>query len=120
MEINNSFRPWGLDKKSYIIFMHLAQFAGTITAGLGFVLPLVMWLVFKDEDQTIDEHGKKIVNWSISMFIYFIIAGLACFILIGIPIVFALVIIGFVLPIIGALRASNGELYNYPLTIKFL
>ena len=32
----------------------------------------------------------------------------------------ALVIMGIIFPIMGAVKANNGELWEYPLTIKFI
>ena len=40
--------------------------------------------------------------------------------LLFIPIFFAVAIAWLVLVVIGAVRASRGELYRYPLTIRFI
>ncbi len=119
MDMEGGFRPWGMDKQNYLVLIHIAQLGGFITAGLGFVLPLVMWLSNRDQDREIDEHGRRIVNFSISMFIYFVIAVVLCLMLVGIPALIALFLLSFIFPIIGAIRASHGELYQYPLTIEF-
>ena len=42
------------------------------------------------------------------------------FVFIGFILLFALVIAGFVLTIIAAIKANNGEPFEYPLTIKFI
>jgi uncharacterized Tic20 family protein len=42
------------------------------------------------------------------------------FVLVGILLLIALGIVAIVFPIIGAVKANNGELWEYPLTIKFL
>ena len=68
-----------------------------------------------------DLHGKAILNFRISMFIYLLICVPAIFL-------FGLGILGFIIlgifylvyPIINALRASNNQPPNYPLSIQFL
>jgi uncharacterized Tic20 family protein len=49
-----------------------------------------------------------------------IVAALMIFILIGIPILFVLVVLDVVLAIVAAVKASNGQPYRYPMTIRFL
>lgn len=121
MESNTpEFKPWGMDVKQYNLFMHLSQFAGYAVPLAGIVLPIVMWVTNKENDNSIDAHGKNIVNWVISSFIYAIVAGLLCLIFIGIPITIALFICMIVFPIIGAVKADKDEVYKYPMTFKFI
>jgi uncharacterized Tic20 family protein len=42
------------------------------------------------------------------------------FVLIGFLLMLGWTVIAIVFPIIGAVKANNGELWEYPLTIKFL
>lgn len=106
-------RQWGL-------WLHLSQFAGFVVPLAGLVAPLLIWQLKKDELPGIDEHGKAIVNWIISELIYFIAAGILVIVVIGIPLLIALGACSIVFPAIGALKAHNGELWRYPLTIEFI
>jgi len=120
---NNTFSKqpfFGMAENSYLLLMHLSQFFGFIIPGLGFAAPIVMWLLNKDNSANIDQHGKNIVNFMISMFIYYAVAGILCFILIGIPLLILLGIMQFIFIILAALKAGNGEYWEYPLSIKFL
>ena len=79
----------------------------------------------------IDAHGKESLNFHLSWLIYevvaFTISGLLVIVLIGIPMllgvailsIFARLIMGL-LVLLASVKASNGELYRYPLTIRFL
>lgn len=60
------------------------------------------------------------MNWLISFVIYFIASFLLTCVLIGFPMVVALVIVSVVFPIVGGIKASNGEVWPYPLSIRFL
>lgn len=95
--------------------------------------PLVMYLT-SEENSQVKEHSKKAFNWQLSFMIYFLILGIVFFagvfltmILIGFVIfpiaalmMFALGILDLVFCIMATVKASNGELWNYPLTIPFL
>ena len=54
------------------------------------------------------------------MLIYDAIAGILCIILIGIPILIVLWVLNTVFVIIASIKASEGQLYRYPFTIRFL
>ena len=68
-----------------------------------------------------DEHGKSIINLQLSLLLYIIISIPAILLLgLGILTLIGVGILGFVLPIVNAVKASNGESPSYFLTIKFL
>ena len=79
-----------------------------------------MWVTNKDKNQFVNSHGKAIVNFLISMFIYWFVASIFSIVFVGFLIMPILGIMGFVLPIIAALKANKGEMYKYPLTIQFI
>ena len=107
-------------EKQYAMFIHISQFAGVIIPGLGWILPLVLWLTKKDTSSYIDANGNIVMNWIISCFLYAIGATILTFILIGIPLLIALGICSLIFTIIGAIRANDGILWPYPLSIKFI
>ena len=107
-------------EKQYAMFIHISQFAGVIIPGLGWILPLILWLTKKDTSSYIDANGKIVMNWIISCFLYAIGASILIFVLIGIPLLIALGVCSLVFTIIGAIRANEGILWAYPLSIKFI
>ena len=118
--MENENKYWGMNEKTYLLMMHLSQFASVIVPGAGLILPIVMWLTNKDNSERIDEQGKYITNWMISLAIYAIISTILIFIGIGFILLIALGIISVVFPIIGAIKADKEELYKYPLSIEFI
>jgi len=107
-----------LDNKQYTMLMHLSQLAGTVIPLAGLAAPIIMWQMKKDQPD-IDQHGRVIANWIISAFIYGVISFILIFVIVGIFLLLALGICSIVFTIIGAVKANNGELWNYPLSIKF-
>lgn len=116
---NQRSNSLGMDENTYLTLMHLSQFAGFLIAGLGFVVPIVMWLINADKSEAINRHGKNIANFMLSMLIYVIISVILCLVLIGIPLLIALGIIEIVFIIIAAIKANSGEYWKYPLSIPF-
>ena len=114
------FMPWGMELKQFTIFMHLSQFAGVFVPMAGFVLPIIMWVMNRDQSRTIDRHGKSIVKLMLSFIIYFIGSAILSMVLIGIPMIMALLIANFIFVILGAVRASEGQLFTYPMSINFI
>ena len=109
------------ENRQLLVFTHLSQLLDFVTGTGGFIVPLLLWLVKKDEVFDMDRHGKAILNFRISMFLYLLIC-------IPFVLLFGLGLLGFIViglfyiifPIINAVRASNNQQPNYPLSIKFL
>lgn len=85
----------------------------------GFLGPLIVWLIKRDQSPFVDHHGKQALNFCISMLIYWMIAFISLFVLIGFILLPVLFVWGIVMPIVAAASANRGELYRYPLTIPF-
>ncbi len=107
------------DARTWAMFLHLSVFAGYVVPLAGLIAPIVIWQIKKDEFPEIDAHGKIVVNAIISYIIYAFVCILLVFVIIGIPLLIGLGIIAIVFPIIGGIKASNGELWPYPLSIRF-
>ena len=113
------FRPWDMELSTYCMLMHLSQFAGIIIPFGGIALPIVMWATNKDKSPTVDQHGKNILNWMISFYIYASISAILILLLVGIFTLIALCFMTVIFAIIGAVKANNKEFYTYPLSISF-
>lgn len=106
--------------RSWLVLLHLSEFLGYLVPLAGFIAPVVIWLVMKDDSPEMDRHGRNVVNWIISSTIYFTASVILCFVLIGIPLVILMTVLVTVFPIIGAVKASQGVEWKYPLAIRFL
>jgi uncharacterized Tic20 family protein len=85
----------------------------------GFLGPLIIWLIKKDQSRFVDDQGKEALNFQITMLIGHVIgAATACFTF-GLVSV-AVVIIGLVFSILGALEANKGVRYRYPINIRMI
>ena len=82
--------------------------------------PLIVWLVKRGESTEIDAHGKESLNFQLSMLIYDAVAAILCLVLIGFPILILLWVLNTIFVIIASVKASEGQLYRYPFTIRFI
>jgi uncharacterized protein len=117
---DNAVSSVSTDVNTWAMLIHVSQFCGYLLPVLGWIVPVILWLIKKDESAYIDAHGKIVLNWIISELIYLIVSFLLVFVVIGIPLLIGLGIIGIVFPIIGAIKANEGECWAYPMSIAFL
>jgi uncharacterized Tic20 family protein len=107
--------------RQLIVITHLSQLV-TLVIGFGsLILPLILWVTNKEKVYKMDEHGKNIINFQLSILIYSIIC-IPLILLLGLGIfgLIALAFIAIIFPIINAVKASNGETPSYPLSINII
>jgi len=89
------------------------------TLFFGFIPGLVIYLIKKD-DVYIQSQAKEALNWSITTFIAYIIAGILSFIIIGIFLIPIIGICHLVFCIMGAVSTSNGKAFRVPFAIRLI
>ncbi|MCH8564382.1 DUF4870 domain-containing protein [Nesterenkonia sp. LB17] len=87
---------------------------------LSWLVPLVLWLVFRERSRMLDDHGKEALNFQITLFIAYIVGAATTIILIGFLILFLAWVLSVVFSILAAIAAYNRRPYRYPLTIRFI
>lgn len=104
------------------IACHLSAFAGIIPLPMigAFVGPLVVWFARRDLDPVVREHGKEALNFNLSFLIWGCVAFVLKFVVIGFLLMPVVGVAWIVLIVIASLKASDGALYRYPFTIRFI
>lgn len=104
-----------------LMITHLSQLLLYITAVGSLIVPLIIWVTQRDKVYQMDEHGKQIINFQISLIVYSLLCiPLILFLGLGILGFIFLGIIALIFPIINAIKASNGEAPRYPLSLNFI
>jgi uncharacterized Tic20 family protein len=103
------------------ILCHLLALALFVLPSFGNIIgPLILWLVKRADSPYLDEAGKEALNFNISWTIYMCIAAFSIFALIGF-VLFPLVFLAWLIfVIVGSIKASEGKIYRYPLTIRLI
>jgi uncharacterized protein len=123
----NPFADVQKQMRQWAFFLHLSLLAGFLIPIVGFAIPVTIWQMKKDDLSGINDHGKRVANWMFSFCIYLgfvvvmicLLVGTTFSVLVGFPMLIALGIVGVLFPIMGAIKANNGELWKYPLSIGF-
>lgn len=115
----------GITEQQWIVFLNVSALAGMVIPSLGHILgPLIIWLVKKPESAAIDAAGRNVLNfqisWTIWMVVSIILAAFGSCLVVPIILPFAVAIAWLVFVILGTIKASKGETYAFPLTIKML
>jgi hypothetical protein len=124
--------PPASSTRAWEVLCHLSAIVGLLGVPFGNILgPLIVWLIKRDDSPAVDAHGKESLNfhisWTLYAFLATTISTALIFVLIGVfmwILLIPILVIGWlsmiVLVVIASIKASNGELYHYPLTIHFL
>lgn len=97
----------------------LAHVLGIVT---GFVGPLIIWLVSKDDQrkQFVTDQSKEALNFQITIAIGYLISGILTPVVIG-AVLFPIVgICSLVFGILAAVASNKGEYYRYPFTLRLV
>jgi len=89
---------------------------------LGFIVPLVIWLVNKDKSDKawLNDQAKEALNFQITILIGYIAGTVLTIILIGPLISLAAWVVSVIFSIIGGLKANEGVAYRYPFAIRLI
>ena len=87
---------------------------------LAFLGPLIVMLTKGNESPYVRRQAVESLNFQLSILIYGIVSFVLVFVLVGFVLLPIVGLMWLVFTIIGAVRASRGEEYRYPLTIRMV
>ena len=129
MDTRSPTPPGTSHDRTWTVLAHLSQLC-TFIGVPGLVGPLVVWLVRRTDDPEAAGAAKEALNFQISLWLYgiglFLVLAFGIFdgsgsLLVAGGLALLLLALGsLILPIVAAIRASRGERYEYPLTIRLV
>jgi len=84
---------------------------------VGFLAPLIVYLMKKDQSSFVTAHAKESLNFQITVFLLVIILFIT---IIGILLIWVVGILALVLVIMATIKASEGKLYKYPFSLRLI
>ena len=108
------------DERTWAMLSHFSALCMFIFPFGNILVPLIIWLIKKEEMSFVEDQAKEVLNFQISMTIYLLISGILCFILIGIPFVIGLGIFNVIITIIAGIKANDGKSYQYPISLRLI
>ena len=106
-------------ERNWAMYIHFAQLLNMLFPFAGLVAVIIMWQIKKEESSYVDRHGKIVLNWMLSYFLYGIVCLLLVYVGVGIVLLLLLKIAIFILAIVGGVKANDGIVWEYPLSIRF-
>jgi uncharacterized protein len=107
------------EERNWAMAAHVGCFL-IIWSTLGLVVPLLVLLAKGSEAPFIRRHSVESLNFQINALVYLVVFLLLSLVLIGIPMLIAYSVFYAVCVLLATVRASNGEEFRYPLTIRFV
>ncbi len=100
---------------------------GQLGGILGFIPPLIIWLVFKDRGPLTNQEAKESLNFQITVAIFvvglYILGTITSFIFIGLlllPLAWVVQIVGVIFAIIAGVKVNQGGTYRYFFNFRFI
>jgi len=109
-----SERTWGM-------LAHLSALAGLVVPLIGIVLgPLAVWLTRRDESEFVAGQAKEALNFNISVLLGAVACMLLALVFVGFLLGTALFIFWLVMTLVAAIKASEGQVYRYPFSLRLV
>ena len=110
------------DERTWALVAHFGGAAGMLFLGGvgGWIAPLIALLVRGNQSPTVRAHSINALNFQLTWSIVGVIGYLTICVLVGVVLVPVAGLVGIVFGIIGGIKANDGELYEYPATIKMV
>jgi uncharacterized Tic20 family protein len=108
------------EDKNLAAIMHLSILAGLLLPFVGILVPIIIWVLKKNESPYIDDQGKEAINFIINIFIVGIFVGILCMIVVGFILLVPLALYLIIAPIVAAAKCSDGVYYKYPFIFRFI
>ena len=109
-------------QKKWLLLMHGLPLIGLVLPLFNILLPLFLWIHKREDNPIYNRHGRKIINFQISIFIFFILGFVALFLLPGAGFIIFMSVIPFAIITIIAniIYVLNKGKCFYPLAIPFI
>ena len=109
------------DERTWAMLAHLSALAGIVVWLFGAVLgPLAVWIARRDQSPFVEEHAREALNFNITVVLAAIVCAVLMLAFIGFILGSALFITWLVFTLIAAIRASEGERYRYPISLRLV
>ena len=108
------------DANMWAMFCHLGGLIGLAIPPLNIIVPLILWLKYRDQFTCVNDQGMEALNFQISITIYTIVSAVLILVVIGLLMLMCLGLFVLIVCIIATIQSSRGVSFRYPLTIRLI
>ncbi len=88
-----------------------------LVVGVGFIPPLIIYLLKKDESAYVAAHARESLNFQLSLLLICVLLFIS---IVGIFFIWVVGLINLVLVIVATIRAADNQLYRYPFSLRLI
>jgi uncharacterized Tic20 family protein len=99
---------------------NMAMLCHLLAIFTGFLGPLIIWLIKKEDAPYVDDQGKEALNFQLTVLIAMVASGVLSILCIGIVLAIVVWVVDIIFCIMASIKASRGEAYRYPVSIRFI
>lgn len=109
-------------QKKWLFLLHGTPLLGLILPLCNILIPLFLWIHKREDNNIYNEHGRKVVNFQISMTLLYVLSFIALLTIEGYGFVFFIIVIPFsvLISLLNIIKAVNSQRCYYPLAFPFL
>ena len=108
------------EQRTWAMFCHLSALAGLLFPFGAVIGPLIVWLVNKEEMPLVAEHGRKSLNFQLTMMIAYIVCFMLMFVVVGVILLPLVALFSLIMVVVSAIKANDGKEVKYPMAIEFI
>ncbi len=106
-------------EKQWAMFTHLTLFVLPV-AWIPVIPALIMWMIKRKESPFVDDQGREVVNFHLTLLVYGVVVFFLKFICVGYLLWYVLAGFGYVFAVLGAVAAGRGQFYRYPMCLRMI
>ncbi len=108
------------EEQTWGVLLHASAFSGLVVPFGNVLGPLLVWLIKRDESTFIEESGKDALNFQLTWTMLMLGALLSLLVGVGFLLVPLVGVAWLVIVVLATVRASEREVYEYPLTLDLI
>ncbi len=103
-------------ERTWAVVAHLLPLA------VSFLGPLAVWLVCRGRGPFVEHHALESLNFQLTVLGATMTSVVLAVVTVGLlaPLPFGVLVVGLVLHVLGAVAASRGEWYRYPVSVRLV
>ncbi len=103
------------EERQWSMICHISAMLMYVTVIGGFIAPLVIWLLKREEMPLVNDQGKETLNFQITILLALVASVILMLVLIGWLLFWGVLLFHFIATIVAAVKSSEGVRYRYPL-----
>ncbi len=106
------------EERTWAMVAHISGVASGVVFPM--VVPIVIYMVKKDESEFIGEQAKEAINFQITVGLAAIVAWVSLFCFVGFILLPLIGLASLVFAIVAGIKVYDGERYRYPYTLRLI